>query len=132
MPRAQWALCQDRPAVQIMLTMAAGGQQVTRNLLADTGAGTARVNLEIVLEENDCLLAGGIPVHGVILGGAYAGSFPVYRVRVQLPSLGFDHFLRAVGVPTVPAGFDGIACFRFLNHFTYGNFGNRAAFGLET
>jgi hypothetical protein len=27
--------------------------------------------------------------------------------------------------------FDGIACFRFLNRFTYGNFGDPGQFGLE-
>ncbi len=52
--------------------------------------------------------------------------------RVQVPSLSFDHKVRVVGVPTVPAGFAGIACFSFLNRFTYGNFGDPARFGLET
>jgi hypothetical protein len=37
----------------------------------------------------------------------------------------------AVGVQTPPTGFDGIACFRFLNRFTYGNFGSSTQFGLE-
>jgi hypothetical protein len=31
----------------------------------------------------------------------------------------------------VPRPFDGIACFRFLNRFTYGNFGDPNQFGLE-
>ena len=39
--------------------------------------------------------------------------------------------LRVVGVPSVPPGFDGIACFPFLNRFTYGNFGDSGQFGLE-
>ena len=30
--------------------------------------------------------------------------------------------LRVVGVPSVPTGFDGIACFSFVNRFHYGNF----------
>ncbi|HUY31727.1 MAG TPA: hypothetical protein VMV69_03030 [Pirellulales bacterium] len=30
-----------------------------------------------------------------------------------------------------PAGFDGVACFGFLNRFTYGNFGDPHQFGLE-
>ncbi|MGH7136646.1 MAG: hypothetical protein ACREHD_12965 [Pirellulales bacterium] len=38
----------------------------------------------------------------------------------------------AVGVPSPPAGFDGIGCFRFLNRFTYGNFADHGQFGLET
>jgi hypothetical protein len=40
--------------------------------------------------------------------------------------------VHAVGVPTAPPGLDGIACFRFLNRFTYGNFGNPNEFGLGT
>jgi hypothetical protein len=44
----------------------------------------------------------------------------------------FDAPLRVVGVPANPQGFEGIAGFRFLNRFTYGNFGNPAEFGLET
>jgi hypothetical protein len=40
--------------------------------------------------------------------------------------------MRAVGVPNAPKGLDGIAGFRFLNRFTYGNFGNALEFGLET
>ena len=39
--------------------------------------------------------------------------------------------LRVVAVPSVPRWFDGIACFSFLNRFTYGNFGDPARFGLE-
>jgi hypothetical protein len=38
---------------------------------------------------------------------------------------------RAVGVPAVPPGFDGLVCFSFLNRFTYGNFGDPSQFGLE-
>jgi hypothetical protein len=50
---------------------------------------------------------------------------------VQLPALGFAQHLRVVGVPSVPAGFDGLACFGFLNRFQYGNFGDPGVFGLE-
>ena len=35
-----------------------------------------------------------------------------------------------MGVPSVPAGFDGIACFGFLNGFTYGNFGDPGMFAM--
>jgi len=31
-----------------------------------------------------------------------------------------------------PPGFDGTACFGFLNRFTYGNFGDPGQFGLES
>jgi len=131
MARVQWFLHSNRPIVQVVLTMAQGGQPVVRNLLADTGAGKARAGFELLLEENDCLLCGGLTSKAVILGGAYTGAYPVYLVRVQLPHLGFDHHLPTVGVPAAPAGFDGIACFRFLNRFNYGNFADPARFGLE-
>jgi hypothetical protein len=117
--------------VQIVLIKAPSGQSLPRNLLADTGAGTSRAGFELLLKEQDCLAAGGIAWQPVLLGGAYSGPFPVYLIRVQLPDLGFDRDLLAVGVPIVPAGFDGIAGFRFLNRFHYGNFGDAGQFGLE-
>ncbi len=132
MPRATWPLLQGRPRIQVALPLPAGGGALIRDLLADTGAGKTRARFELILAESDCLLCGATPFSLVLLGGAYSGSFPVYLLRVQIPSLGFDSDLRAVGVATVPAGFAGIACFSFLNRFTYGNFGNPAEFGLET
>jgi hypothetical protein len=131
MPRVQWPLRHGRPSVQVSLTMAQGGQPLTRTLLADTGAGSQRSGIDLLLNEGDCLLCGGLPIANVILGGAYAGSYRAYRLRVQLPALGFDRNLAVVGVLTVPRQFDGIACFRFLNRFTYGNFGDPNQFGLE-
>jgi hypothetical protein len=68
----------------------------------------------------------------VILGRAYRGPHAVYAIRVRVPALGFDRRVRAVGILSPPSGFDGAACFRFLNQFTYGNFGDRRQFGLET
>jgi hypothetical protein len=117
--------------VQVVLTLAASGQPVPQTLLADTGGGAAHVKFELLLKESVCLLCGGAPAPAVVLGRAYVGSFPVYVLRVQIPALGFDNYLRAVAVPTVPAGLDGVACFRFLNRFTYGNFGDPGQFGLE-
>ena len=76
-------------------------------------------------------MAGARPARPVSLRGAYSGHFPVYLIRVQLPSLQFDDGVPAVAVARVPTGFDGIACFRFLNRFTYGNFGDPGSFGLE-
>ena len=104
MPRALWPLVRGRPVVAVDLTLAATGRQVRRDLLADTGAGAARGGFELLLEESDCLLCGGIPAQAVVLGGAYVGLFPVYVIRVQIPALGFDHSVRAVGVQHVPAG----------------------------
>jgi|SRR5258708_870960 hypothetical protein len=131
MPRAQWRLHHGRPVIEVTLTLVPSGQQVARRLLADTGAGATIAGFELLLDEQDCLLCGGIPAQGVGLGGAYVGSFPVYLVRVRLPHLGFDQTVPAVGVPTTPKGLDGIASFAFLNRFTYGNFANRTEFGLE-
>lgn len=132
MPRAQWPLQRGRPVVPVVLTLAATGQPVQRNLLADTGAGAAHVGFELLLEENDCLVCGGLSAPAVVLGGAFVGTFPVYVLRVQIPALSFDQNLRAVGVSKIPAGFDGVAGFRFLNRFTYGNFGDPKQFGLES
>ena len=132
MPRVHWPLKQGRPCVEIVLTMALGGESWPRTLLADTGAGSAGSRMYLILDEQDCLLCDGQPDKPVRLGGAFSGEFPTYVVRVRLPQLGFDESLRVVGIPAVPAGFDGIACFKFLNRFTYGNAGDPLQFGLET
>jgi len=132
MPCAQWPLYRNRPIIEITLTLAPAGQKVARNLLADTGAGNAKAKFEILLDETDCLLCGGLPVQTIVLHGAFTGSFPVYLVSVEIPLLGFAGDFRAVGVANPPMGFDGIAGFRFLNRFTYGNFGNPGEFGLQT
>jgi hypothetical protein len=67
----------------------------------------------------------------VMLRRAYVGYHPVYVIRVQILTLGFDQDLRVVGMLSPPSGFSGVACFPFLNRFTYGNFGDRGRFGLE-
>ena len=132
MPRVSWALHHDRPSVEIALTLAAQGQQLgTRRLLADTGAGTENAPFQLLLAHSDCLACGGKPVGGVMLRRAYRGHHPLYLIRVQIPALGFDQDLPAVGILAPPSGFDGVACFPFLNRFTYGNFGNAGEFGLE-
>lgn len=130
MPRAVWQLRRDQPTIQIVLCMTAG-QEVVQHLLADTGAGTARALFELILHEDDCLQAGGRPAQFVSLGGAYVGFYPVYVVRIRIPTLGFDKHVRSVGVPSLPPGLDGLAAFRFLNRFTYDNFGDPGQFGLQ-
>ncbi len=132
MARAQWPLLGDRPVIEIVLTFAQGGQRVTRTLLADTGAGSMQSKFEILVDENDCLLCGGKPSHSVSLAGAYTGTYPLYVIRVEIPLLGFDDDVPAIGLTTPPFGLDGLAGFRFINRFNYGNFGNPLAFGLET
>jgi hypothetical protein len=126
-----WPLRHGRPCVEIVLTLAQGGQPLPRTLLADTGAGGQSAPFHLILDEDDCLLCGGNLGASITLGRAYSGSFPLYDLRVQNPALGFDQNLCTVGVTSVPAGFDGIACFAFLNRFTYGNFGDPSQFGLE-
>ena len=132
MASAHWPLWQDRPGIRIVLTLAQGNQKVTRIPLADTGAGAAQDPFEMILDEIDCLMCGGTPFKMVTLGGSYSGSFPIYVMPVEIPSLSFKGDLSVAGVANPPKGFEGIACFRFLNRFTYGNFGDRLAFGLET
>src|SRR5438105_2461891 len=133
MPREEWPLRHGRPCVQVVLALPLGGQPLQRTLLADTGAGSLLSGFELILDENDCLLCGGNPLHPVTLGGAYTGSFPTYLIPVQIPALGFAGNLRVVGVPSVSAApFDGLACFSFLNRFHYGNFGNSSIFALES
>jgi hypothetical protein len=85
-----------------------------------------------LLEERDCLACGVSPIRTIVLRRAYAGPRNIYRVHIQVPELGFDDWLSVVGVPNGPPGFHGLACFRFLNRFTYGNFGDPGQFGLET
>jgi hypothetical protein len=118
--------------VEIVLTLAQSKQSLGRILVADSGAGSIQCGFELLLDEDDCLQCGGNPLQPVNLGGAYAGPFPIYLIPVQIPALGFSGNLRAVGVPTVPDGFDGIAAFRLLNRFHFGNFADPNLFGLES
>src|SRR5207253_1021322 len=104
MPRVLWPLRHNRPCVEVVLTLAQGGQPLSRTLLADTGAGSRVAGFELILDEHDCVLCGGLPGQFLTLGGAYTGSFLVYDLWVSLPALGFAQHLRAVGVPSVLAG----------------------------
>jgi hypothetical protein len=69
MPRLLWPLLHDRAIVEVVLTVTSGVQPLVRQLIADTGAATARAGFELLLQENDCLMCGGIPSHPVTLGG---------------------------------------------------------------
>jgi hypothetical protein len=131
MPRVLWPLHHGRPSIEVDLTRTPGGRPETRTLLADTGAGLAKSQFELLLRDSDCLLCGGTPHGSITLRRAYRGRHPVYRIRVRIPGLGFDADVQAVGISAPPAGFDGNACFPFLKRFTYGNFGDRTQFGLE-
>ena len=129
MPPVQWPLRRRRPHIEVRLPVAKGTR--VRRLVADTGAGSDKAPFELVLLERDCIGSGGILAGQVSLGGAYAGWFNVYSVSVRIPKLSFRANLEVVGVSKAPEGFDGIACFRFLNRFHYGNFGDPDRFGLE-
>ena len=131
MARAQWPLMHSRPVVEVILTFTPSRTKVPRVLVADTGAGDAQAPFEMLLDENDCIRCAGKASQTIQLGGAYTGVFPLYMVRIEIPLLSFAHDLPVVGVPTSPVDLDGIACFRFLNRFTYGNFGSPSEFGLE-
>jgi hypothetical protein len=132
MPRVVWSLLHGRPTIEVVLTQVSSGQPVSRRFLADTGAGSIHSRHELLLVESDCSLYGSGPTATVRLSGAYTGSCNIYVLRVQIPALGFDDQVDAAGVPALPRGFGGIACFRFLNRFHYGNFGDPSQFGLET
>src|SRR5437868_14732726 len=60
MPRVQWPLLHGHPVIEVVLTLVQSGQQTTRTLLADTGAGRAYSPFELILKDSDCLLCGGI------------------------------------------------------------------------
>ena len=74
MPRATWPIRNGSPSVRVVLTLVAGNQPLPLLLLADTGAGTMASSFDLILEESDCLLCGGLPQMLVRLGGAYAGK----------------------------------------------------------
>lgn len=132
MARAAWPLAGGRPVVEIGFSDVSVGASASRTLMADTGAGSQHDPFDLILNEDDCLHLGGMPSLVVDLGGAYTGKFPCYSIAIEIPVLGFFETVEVVGVPASITDLDGIACFRFLNRFTYGNFGRSDQFGLET
>lgn len=128
MPRVTWPLTNGRPGIGVVLTLD-DGTEVDAELLADSGGGSIHSSFDLILPEADCLLCGGTASSTVTLEGAYKGTFPRYMLHIQIPALGFNRRLY-FGVPSVE-DFAGLACFRFLNRFGYGNFGDAARFGLE-
>ena len=124
MPRAMWPLLLGRPTIEIALSATRNRHLTVLGILADTGGGSDQASFELVLEESDCLAYGNVSLRSVQVGGAFSGLFQIYTLRVQIPQLAFSRRIQALGVPRGPSGFSGIACFRFLNRFTYGNFGD--------
>ena len=96
MPRATWPLRQGCPSIGVLLTLGAGNQPLPLDLLADTGAGSATSAFDLLLEESDCLLCGGKASSSLVLGGAYAGRYTLYVLRVQIPALSLDDRLAVV------------------------------------
>ena len=129
MPPVRWPLRHRRPTIAVTLPQAKGKR--VRRLIADTGAGSDEAAFELLLRDADCRSSGDPQVMGLVhLGGAYSGWFNVYTIEVRIPRLDFAEVVPVVAVPRVPDGFDGIACFKFLNRFHYGNFGDADCFGL--
>ena len=131
MTRAVWPLNHGRPGVEVELLVPGSERGQRRLLLADTGAGTASAPFDLLLDEQDCLIAARQAGRLIRLSGAYSGEFRSYTIGIALPQLTFSAVLTAIGVERPPRGFDGIAGFRFLDRFSYGNFGRSAQFGLE-
>jgi hypothetical protein len=90
--------------------------------------------MDLILSDADGRRFGVGSAGTLRLGGAFTGRFPAIWVTVSIATLGFSGLCIAVAVPSslLPFQLQGIACFRFLNQFTYGNFGDQDQFGLET
>jgi hypothetical protein len=133
MPQVSWRHVRGRPVIEIMLA-SPGGSQALRVLLADTGAGSIRESMELILSEEDGRRFSVGNAGTLRLGRAFTGDFSAFWVSTSVPMLGFAGVCLAVAVPSslLPNQLQGIACFRFLNRFTYGNFGDFDRFGLET
>jgi len=129
-----WLLQNDLPVIEVLLLAPFTGEWESRTLLADTGAGPRFSPFEIVLSHADIARFGEEESGFISVSGALQGQFRVYRIRLQIPALRVDRSVRALSAPTssLIGGLDGIAGFRFLNSFSYGNFGNAYHFGLET
>lgn len=134
MPRVCWSHRGGRPVIELTFHPPYNGGEFTRTLLADTGAGSLLSSWDVVLSAEDCrnLQLGEYTV--ARLGGALTGAFPTYFVEAIIPSLRITRLIIAVAIPAaqLPPHIDGIAGFRFLNAFTYGNFGDGTQFCLET
>src|SRR5262245_40375792 len=117
MPATLWPLHNDRPCIEVLLPRAKGNG--LRLLVADTGAGNRQSSFQLFLTESDYWKSGGRLIGQAQLGGAYSGLFNVYSLVVEIPSRNFVHSVPTVGVSKVPDGFDGIACFKFLNRFHF-------------
>jgi len=129
--RASWPLRSGRPCIEVVLWRTADGTDYPRVLLADTGAGAADLDVELILAESDCLTCSRRRAGHTSITGAFAGYYSLFEIRVCVPVIGFDQIVIAAGVRSISRNFDGVAGYRFLNRFTFGNFGLRDQFGIE-
>jgi hypothetical protein len=134
MPHVCWPLQRGCPVIEITLVEPNSLYTVDRTLLADTGGGSLYAPFELVLSTVDCQQFQQRRRGVVRLSGAFPGIFPMYSLRVEVPALQWAQVVAVVGVPVtqLPSGLDGLAGFRFLSLFSYGNFGNPNQFCLET
>ncbi len=133
MPRQTWLLQNEVPVIEVLLREPFTGFWSNRTLLADTGAGPRHAPFEIVLSHADIAKFSEQELGSAGVSGAIHGKLLIYKVFLEIPGLGLSQHVRALSAPAASllAGLDGIAAFRFLNLFIYGNFGSPAHFGLE-
>ena len=134
MPRKTWLLEKGQPVIHVELHEPMSGFTSTRILLADTGAGAQKEPVDFVLSKLDGARFGEFFQGTAHSSGAIPGQFAIFVFLISIPALNFHRRCNGMLVPaeTLPDGLDGIATFRFLNSFSYGNFGNPREFGLET
>src|SRR5262245_31662912 len=108
MPRAVWPLKHGRPRAEIVL-VSTTGLLLPREVVADSGAGSIHSPFELILNNQDCLSCGADFIAMIQLRGAFAGTFPLYTLRVQVPPLSFDDVVEVVGAAMNITGFDGLA-----------------------
>lgn len=133
MPRQTWLLQKDVPVIEVQLLEQFTGLWVNRVLLADTGAGPRFSPFEIVLSHADIARFSMEESGSVGVSGALQGRLQVHKVQLQISALSINRYVSALSAPasSLLMGLDGIAAFRFLNSFSYGNFGSASEFGLE-
>lgn len=133
MPRQMWLLQRDVPVIEVQLREPFTGFWVNRVLLADTGAGPCFSPFEIVLSPADIARCGEEELAEAGVSGALQGRLVIHKVRLQISALNVQSSVRALCAPasSLLMGLDGIGAFRFLNGFSYGNFGTPDQFGLE-
>jgi len=135
----RWRLMAGRPVVELEFARRADGERVLRRMVADTGAGRTLSPFHLILKQSDVrefLLFNDR--FSVRLGGALMGTHPCSWVVGGVRGLPLGPLV-AVAVPDGDPAFrriqkdgaEGIAGMRFLDGFSYGNFGFQGEFGIE-